>query len=787
VIKALFAAILVFFVGLFGGHANTPPTQPAAVTQAASVALANDAATPAPSAPNPTTPKTPATTTIIKQYITNPVVEKIVEKQVPVGQVLGASVGGPSLADLQNQINQLNTSLYSSTSTYAAGGVFNEIAASQRINNLASSANSPLTISGATITGSTVNGVDVSNLTSSQWTTNGSDISYTGGNVGIGTTSPSVKLDVAGTVNITDTSEYGGLNILGGTSNTGVGISMTNDDNKAWSLNVAGSAATDPQANAFFIYKNFGTGNSEPFVIDPAGNVGIGTSTPADALSVYRNSADIGLMAINNAYTGVTQQAEFDITSNDTTGSVYASGSGYTQVPGWASGMQLENSLTNGHIDLSANGSNGYLRFETGGAGLSNERMRITSTGNVGIGTTTPASKLDIYKSSGEDPWSESMDLATAFTVPHQNYIAFSTPIYSGSGGWSRTTSPWEIGLTIDGGDTSVPSDRFYIGRSGVSDHDFVVNRDGNVGIGTPSAPTSKLMVWGNDTSGSTANLAAVDSNGISEFTVFNNGNATLAGTLTQNSDTRLKTNVQPLDASSSLAAIDALEPVSFNWIDQSHGSSTQIGFIAQQVQQVFPALVATTSPTPFTPGGTLGLNYIGLIAPIVEAVQQLSAELQSLTTTVQGFAQSFTSKQVTATQRLCVDKSDGSPVCLTGDQLAGILSGTPSVQISAPTPPTISGTTTPPSINIQGSNPANISVGDTYTDLGAIVTDNQRHDLSYRTFINGVLSGNILIDTSQAATDTIDYVATDTWGNTSTSTRTVIIEAATASTSTTP
>jgi hypothetical protein len=44
--------------------------------------------------------------------------------------------------------------------------------------------------------------------------------------------------------------------------------------------------------------------------------------------------------------------------------------------------------------------------------------------------------------------------------------------------------------------------------------------------------------------------------------------------------------------------------------------------------------------------------------------------------------------------------------------------------------------------------------------------------------FINDVLTGNILIDTSQVATDTIDYVATDTWGNAATSTRTVIIEA---------
>jgi hypothetical protein len=66
-------------------------------------------------------------------------------------------------------------------------------------------------------------------------------------------------------------------------------------------------------------------------------------------------------------------------------------------------------------------------------------------------------------------------------------------------------------------------------------------------------------------------------------------------------------------------------------------------------------------------------------------------------------------------------------------------------------------------------------------------VTDNQSHELGYRTFLNGALVSNILIDTTQAATDTIDYVATDTWGNTATSTRTVIIDAATASASTTP
>jgi len=90
---------------------------------------------------------------------------------------------------------------------------------------------------------------------------------------------------------------------------------------------------------------------------------------------------------------------------------------------------------------------------------------------------------------------------------------------------------------------------------------------------------------------------------------------------------------------------------------------------------------------------------------------------------------------------------------------------------------------TTPPTITVNGDNPAIIEVGDSYADLGATVTDTgpgQAGDsnLGYQTFLNGTLVSNIAIDTSQLATDTIDYVATDTDGLTATSTRTVLIEA---------
>jgi len=79
--------------------------------------------------------------------------------------------------------------------------------------------------------------------------------------------------------------------------------------------------------------------------------------------------------------------------------------------------------------------------------------------------------------------------------------------------------------------------------------------------------------------------------------------------------------------------------------------------------------------------------------------------------------------------------------------------------------------------IQINGDNPAIIYVGGSYADLGATITGPKADlNLGLKYFLNGAL----VIDTTQVATDTIQYVATDPTGLTSTSTRTVIIEPAT-------
>jgi Bacterial surface protein, Ig-like domain len=94
----------------------------------------------------------------------------------------------------------------------------------------------------------------------------------------------------------------------------------------------------------------------------------------------------------------------------------------------------------------------------------------------------------------------------------------------------------------------------------------------------------------------------------------------------------------------------------------------------------------------------------------------------------------------------------------------------------------------TQPTITINGDNPAVIHVGGTYSDLGATIMGPQADkNLDIPTFLNGTFTSNIAIDTTEAATDTIDYVATDQSGLTATSTRTVIVQPAATSPSPQP
>ena len=120
----------------------------------------------------------------------------------------------------------------------------------------------------------------------------------------------------------------------------------------------------------------------------------------------------------------------------------------------------------------------------------------------------------------------------------------------------------------------------------------------GKVGIGTTSAPSYTLDVTGDGR--------------------FTNGLTTT--TLTYTSDQRLKKNIEPLEGS--LEKILKLNGVTFNWRDPAQDRAKQIGFVAQEVRDVYPELVKKRKD------GFLSVNYVSLVSPLVEAVKELVGHL---------------------------------------------------------------------------------------------------------------------------------------------------------------
>ena len=82
------------------------------------------------------------------------------------------------------------------------------------------------------------------------------------------------------------------------------------------------------------------------------------------------------------------------------------------------------------------------------------------------------------------------------------------------------------------------------------------------------------------------------------------------------------------------------------------------------------------------------------------------------------------------------------------------------------------------PILEVTGNNPATIQVGDTYSDLGAIITGPTENDvdLGIRVFLDDVEVQYVEIDTSAAGEYTVEYRATNSAG-TASATRTVIVE----------
>ena len=280
----------------------------------------------------------------------------------------------------------------------------------------------------------------------------------------------------------------------------------------------------------------------------------------------------------------------------------------------------------------------GSLIFSTN----STERLRIDSSGNVGIGVT-PKSWLSSYKAI-QLGYSTSLSSTTGtdFAGLSSNaYVdsvdsrwerivsGYATQYYQNAGDgqhiWriagtaaADTAITWTNAMTLDA------SGNLLVGKTAIGTTVGVEVRPDGYIIATRSASTDAA-----------AFTNAVYSTGASAYRFYVGLGGTVYATnttISAISDARLKENVQDIDVG--LGAILALKPRKFDWKDgKGKNIKGDRGFIAQEFEQVFPQLVdqwADEAPEGEAPYKSVRQD---LIPVLVKAIQELTARVQTLET----------------------------------------------------------------------------------------------------------------------------------------------------------
>lgn len=361
----------------------------------------------------------------------------------------------------------------------------------------------------------------------------------------------------------------------------------------------------------------------------------------------------------------------------------------------------------------------------------------IASFGSLGIGTTNPGARLDVSNSIRAN-WTGS-DSNVSYVA--NRGATSNNAIYQLK---TNGATNWTFGLTDASLGTN--SNDFNILDGSGNSRFHISNSGGNIGIAT-TTPWRKLSVTGtvgfDGLTGATgAGSLCLSAN---REVVYNSGSDACLPSLreTKHDITALSLNA--------LEMVDALDSVSFVYNDGD--GRVRYGFIAEDTAAVDSRLVT------YSASGTLsGIDDRSIISIVVKAIQELRGKIASILDRLSGH-----DAQIAALEARLAALETSQGAAVSQSQSDG----------SIATPDTET-----PVITINGNNPATLSVGDTYADLGATVTDNLDLNLGLHVFVGSTPMDQAVLDTSEPNEWHIHYVATDNAGNTATSTRTVIVEA---------
>jgi hypothetical protein len=441
------------------------------------------------------------------------------------------------------------------------------------------------------------------------------------GNVGIGTSSPGYPLhvskDASGIANwvaTTNTSATAGSNAgyLGIASGTNNYFSLFQTVGGTTSFSNSGAGGTyiqTVQAQPLV----FSTSATERMRIDSAGNVGIGTNSPgATKLNVTSNVAAQATVAnFGQSFTALATDVQWTNANSVTS-------------------TTLISKRTDGGLWLYQSGAD-YIATYTNGT----ERMRIDASGNVGIGATSPAAKLDISGSTTASnralrviPAIEADIVANVRTSTIQR-IANDSVLAMG---YATTPDAWVISASY--GSTGAYKPLAFA----TSDIERMrLDASGNLLVGTLlNQGAGRLSIIPN--SSGNACFSTQHTGTTYYAALFYTSTTTLAGYISTSSNTvsyasisdyRLKENVVPMTGA--LAKVLALNPVTYKW--KSDGLNGQ-GFIAHELKAIVPDCVQGEKDAVKEDGSPAyqGVDTSFLVATLTAAIQEQQALITALT-----------------------------------------------------------------------------------------------------------------------------------------------------------
>jgi hypothetical protein len=452
-------------------------------------------------------------------------------------------------------------------------------------------------------------------------------------------TSGTFRVKGAGTAGSTDAVQFDGAApastlILNSSGNLGIG---TTSPITKLNISGGGSAVYQTFTNTAGTYNHFYIGNpqnaltfgnsnlngsfsaNELMRLTDTGNVGIGTASPAAKLDVAGTIRATG-GPVDSIYTGTTA------------GSVLGSFRAYGTGASVTGETLIRGVLESGSITSS------YLEFGTASSGTLSEKMRITSSGNLGLGVTPSAwatsgtilKALQIgaagsFAAGASDP-SVHVSQNAYFDGTNWRYIQSAA---AGNYYVSGNTHNWRIAgsgtagnaITFTQAMTLDASGNLLVGKTSTSD----------TVVGVLVSPNGSVSQT-NAASANTTVVNAIYSTGASAYRFYVGLGGTVYATnttISAISDQRYKENVRDLDIG--LDAVMALKPRKFDW-KEGKGKNTKNdrGFIAQEFEQVFPDLIDEWKDP--APEGEEPYKSVrqDLIPVLVKAIQELKAELDA-------------------------------------------------------------------------------------------------------------------------------------------------------------